>query len=83
MTSVSAAFDFVYPLASININQSAPNLVKMYMTITSLLFSSKLKFHLQIFSVWKRLKFVFWERFKVTVFDLVYTLTSMCVHDAN
>ena len=25
--------DFVYPLASTNIDQSAPNLVKMYMTI--------------------------------------------------
>ena len=27
--------DFVYPLASTNIDQSAPNLVKMYMTIRS------------------------------------------------
>ena len=27
--------DFVYTLASTNINQSAPNLVKMYMTIRS------------------------------------------------
>ena len=26
-------FDFVYSLASTNIDQSAPNLVKMYMTI--------------------------------------------------
>ena len=30
-----AASDFVYTLASTNINQSAPNLVKMYMTIRS------------------------------------------------
>ena len=30
-----AAFDFVYPLASTNINQSAPNLVTMYMSIGS------------------------------------------------
>ena len=30
-----AAFDFVYSLASININQSAPNLVTMYMSIKS------------------------------------------------
>ena len=30
-----AAFDFVYFLASININQSAPNLVLMYMSIRS------------------------------------------------
>ena len=30
-----AASDFVYILASTNINQSAPNLVKMYVTIRS------------------------------------------------
>ena len=30
-----AAFDFVYYLASTNINQSAPNLVTMYMSIRS------------------------------------------------
>ena len=30
-----AAFDFVYSLASTNINRSAPNLVTMYMTIRS------------------------------------------------
>ena len=30
-----AAFDFVYSLASTNINQSAPNLVTMYITIRS------------------------------------------------
>ena len=31
----SAAFDFVYSLASTNINQSAPSLVTMYMSIRS------------------------------------------------
>ena len=31
----TAAFDFVYSLASRNINQSAPNLVAMYMRIRS------------------------------------------------
>ena len=31
----NAASDFVYTLASTNINQSAPNLVKMYVTIRS------------------------------------------------
>ena len=31
----TAAFDFVYSLASTNINQSAPNLVTMYMSIRS------------------------------------------------
>ena len=30
-----AEYDFVYTLASTNINQSAPNLVQMYMTIRS------------------------------------------------
>ena len=30
-----AAFDFVYSLASTNMNQSAPNLVTMYMSIRS------------------------------------------------
>ena len=30
-----AASDFVYTLASTNINQSAPNLVQMYVTIRS------------------------------------------------
>ena len=30
-----AEYDFVYALSSTSINQSAPNLVKMYMTIRS------------------------------------------------
>ena len=30
-----AEYDFIYTLASTNINQSAPNLVQMYMTIRS------------------------------------------------
>ena len=30
-----AKYDFVYALASTNINQSAPNLVKLYVTIRS------------------------------------------------
>ena len=30
-----AEFDFVYTLASTNIDQSAPNLVKMYVTVRS------------------------------------------------
>ena len=34
-----AESDFVYTLASTNINQSAPNLVKMYVTIRSLMSS--------------------------------------------
>ena len=32
-----AEYDFVYTLSSTNINQSAPNLVKMYVTIRSLM----------------------------------------------
>ena len=31
----TAKYDFVYTLSSTNINQSEPNLVKMYMTIRS------------------------------------------------
>ena len=31
----NAEYDFVYTLSSTNINQSAPNLVKVYMTIRS------------------------------------------------
>ena len=31
----TAAFNFVYSLASTNINQSAPNLITMYMSIRS------------------------------------------------
>ena len=34
-----AKSDFVYPLVSTNINQSTPNLVKMYMTLRSRLSS--------------------------------------------
>ena len=34
-----AETDFVYTLASTNINQSAPNLVKMYVTIRSWMIS--------------------------------------------
>ena len=34
-----AASDFVYTLASTNINQSAPNLVKIYVTIRSRMIS--------------------------------------------
>ena len=30
----NAEYDFVYTLSSTNMNQSAPNLVKVYMTIT-------------------------------------------------
>ena len=32
-----AEYDFVYALSSTNINQSAPNLVKLYITIRSLM----------------------------------------------
>ena len=34
-----AELDFIYTLASTNINQSAPNLVKMYVTIRSWMIS--------------------------------------------
>ena len=35
-----AESDFLYTLASTNINQSAPNLVKMYVTIRSQMYST-------------------------------------------
>ena len=35
LSELFAIFDFVYTLASANIDQSAPNLVKMYVTISS------------------------------------------------
>ena len=53
-----AESDFVYTLASTNMDQSAPNLVKMYMTIRSRMSSklSALEFenlpYLTLFTLW-------------------------------
>ena len=43
-----AESDFVYTAASTNIDQSAPNLVKMYMTIRSQMSSNKDLFGLEL-----------------------------------
>ena len=65
-----AETDFVYILASTNINQSAPNLVKMYVTIRSrmssimYLIGPKL---LELFAL---------EFLKIAESDFVYTLAS-------
>ena len=65
-----AEYDFVYALSSTNINQSAPNLVKLYITIRSLM-------NLIIELIGPELsRVVFpWIR-KFAIFDFVYTLAS-------
>ena len=65
-----AETDFVYNLASTNVNQSAPNLVKMYVTIRS-----------QMSLIMDLIGPELWELFalefaKITEFDFVYTLAS-------
>ena len=65
-----AESDFVYILASTNINQSAPNLVKMHVTIRSLM-SSIMDLIKPELSELFTLKFA-----KITESDIVYTLAS-------
>ena len=65
-----AESDFVYTLASTNIDQSAPNLVKMYMTIRSRM-SSIMDLIGPELSELSALEF---EKF--AIFDFVYTLAS-------
>ena len=55
--------DFVYTLASTNIDQSAPNLVKLYVTIRS----QRRPEHPELFAL---------EFGKITDSDFVYTLVS-------
>ena len=63
-------FDIFYTLASANINQSAPNMVTVYMTIRSWM-SSIMDIigpeHLELFAL---------ELGKIAEFDFVYTLAS-------
>ena len=62
--------DFVYTLASININQSAPNLVKMYVTIRSRISSI-------MDLIRPKLSELFVLEFaKIAESDFVYTLAS-------
>ena len=68
-----AATDFVYTLASPNINQSAPNLVKMYVTIRSRISSimDLIRAELsQLFAL---------EFAKIAESDFLYTLASIIV----
>ena len=65
-----AETDFVYTLASPNINQSAPNFVKMYVTIRS-------QMSLIMDLIGKDLSELFALKFaKITESDFVYTLAS-------
>ena len=65
--------DFVYTLSSTNIDQSAPNLVKMYVTIISRM-SSIMDFFGVELSELLALEFA-----KLTESDFVYTLASINV----
>ena len=65
-----AIFDLVYTLASSNIDQSAPNLVTVNMTIRSWISFIMAKIgpgHLELFAL---------EFGKIAEFDFVYTLAS-------
>ena len=63
-----AETDFIYTLASPNINQSAPNLVKMYVTIRS-----QMSLIMDLIGAELSELFVF-EFAKIAEFDFVYTL---------
>ena len=68
-----AETDFVYTLASTNINQSAPNLIKIYVTIRSRMSSI-------MGLIGPELSELFALEFaKIAKSDFVYTLTSMNV----
>ena len=68
-----AETDFVYTLASPNINQSAPNLVKMYVTIRSQM-SLIMDLIRAVLSELSALEFA-----KIAESDFVYTLASTIV----
>ena len=65
-----AEYYFVYTLASTNINQSAPNLVKMYVTIRSRMSSIMDLIRLELSELFA-LEFA-----KIAESDFVYTLAS-------
>ena len=62
--------DFVYTLASTNFNQSAPNLVKMYVTIRSRMRSIMDLIRIQLCELFAL------EYAKIAESDFVYTLAS-------
>ena len=63
-------------LAPTNINQSAPNLVKIYMTL-EILDEFDYGFN------WTQATSVICPSIRVGEFDLVYTLASTSIYDAN
>ena len=65
-----AETDFVYTLASPNINQSAPNFVKMYVTIRSLMSSIMDLIGAELYELFAL------EFGKIAESDFVYTLAS-------
>ena len=65
-----AESDFVYTLASTNINQSAPNLVKMYVTIRSWMSWIMDLIGLELYELFAP------EFTKIAEYDFVYTLAS-------
>ena len=65
-----AIFHFVYTLASTNINQSAPNLVKIYMTI-----KFQVSLILDLIGP-ERPELLSLELRKIAIFDLIYSLAS-------
>ena len=65
-----AETDFVYTLASTNINQSAPNLVKMYVTIRSQMSLVMNVIGPELFELFSS------EIAKIAESDFVYTLAS-------
>ena len=72
-----AESDFVYTLASTNINQSAPNLVKMYVTIRA-------RMRLMMDLIGPELSELFPLEFaKIAESDFVYTITSTNVEHYN
>ena len=68
-----AESDFVYTLASTNINQSAPNLVKMYVTIRSRMTSIMDLIGPELYELFP-LEFA-----KIAEFDFSYTIASTYV----
>ena len=65
-----AEYDFVYTLSSTNIDQSAPNLVKMYVTIRS-----RISLIMDLLGLELSELFAF-EFAKIAESDFVYTLAS-------
>ena len=66
----NAEFDIVYTLASTNINQSAPNLVEVYVTVRS-----RMSYTMDLIRI-EHLQLSAFELEKNAIIDFVYTLAS-------